>query len=128
MFVFIIFQIQSLSAPQTEAGSGQTPNEPDINLNPVFDRLGPPRVDFEDMQASFSGFNKPGQDLSLTNYDGNPLFVVVDHELATPDGIEGPVPVSVKPEFDDPLLEKTNQTDQKIGTELNNAQSESLST
>ncbi|XP_012231026.1 alpha-2-macroglobulin-like protein 1 isoform X2 [Linepithema humile] len=108
--------------PQTEAGSGQTPNEPDINLNPVFDRLGPPSVDLDDMEASF---NKPGQDLSL-NYDGNPLFVVVDHELATPDGIEGPVPVSVKPDFSDPLLDETNQTDQKMGTDLNNAQSETL--
>jgi len=120
---------QSVSVPQTEVGSGQTPNEPDINLNPVFDRLGPPSVDLEDMEASFSAFNKPGQDLSLTNYDGiHPLFVVVDHELATPDGIEGPVPVSVKPDFGVSLLNETNQTDEKIETDSNNAQSESLST
>lgn len=93
----------------------------------MFDRLGPLSVDLEDMEASLSAFNKPGQDLSLTNYDGNPLFVVVDHELATPDGIEGPVPVSVKPDFD-PLLNEANRTDQKIGTDLSNAQSETLST
>ncbi|KAG5319082.1 A2ML1 protein, partial [Acromyrmex heyeri] len=110
--------------PQREAGSGQTPDEPDINLNPVFDRLGPPSIDLEDMEAPFLTFNRQGQDPFATDFDRNPLFVVVDHELATPEGIEGPVPVSVKPgiiHFDDnPLSNMTNETDQKIETDLNN--------
>ncbi|KAG5321098.1 A2ML1 protein, partial [Pseudoatta argentina] len=110
--------------PQREAGSGQTPDEPDINLNPVFDRLGPPSIDLEDMEAPFLTFNRQGQDPFATDFDRNPLFVVVDHELATPEGIEGPVPVSVKPgiiHFDDnPLSNMTNETNQKIETDLNN--------
>ncbi|XP_011146903.2 murinoglobulin-1 [Harpegnathos saltator] len=80
--------------PQTEIGSGQTPDEPDINLNPIFDRLEPPSVSLEDIEGS-SVFNKQDQD---ANFDGNPNFVVVDHELATPDGIEGPTPVYIKPD------------------------------
>ncbi|XP_018342836.1 PREDICTED: alpha-2-macroglobulin-like protein 1 isoform X2 [Trachymyrmex septentrionalis] len=112
------------SVPQREAGSGQTPDEPDINLNPVFDRLGPPSIDLEDMEAPFLTFNRQGQDPFATDFDRNPLFVVVDHELATPEGIEGPVPVSVKPgiiHFDDnPLSNMTNETDQKIEVDLNN--------
>jgi len=108
--------------PQREAGSGQTPDEPDINLNPVFDRLGPPSIDLEDMEA----FNRQSQDPFATDFDGNPLFVVVDHELETPEGIEGPVPVSVKPDithFDgNPLSNVTNETDQKIEVDLSNTQ------
>jgi len=114
----------NFSVPQREAGSGQTPDEPDINLNPVFDRLGPPSIDLEDMEAPFLTFNRQGQDPFATDFDRNPLFIVVDHELATPEGIEGPVPVSVKPSiiyFDDnPLSNMTNETDQKIEMDLNN--------
>ncbi|XP_077262894.1 alpha-2-macroglobulin-like protein 1 [Temnothorax americanus] len=112
--------------PQREAGSGQAPDEPDINLNPVFDKLGPPSIDLEDMEAPFSTLIRQGQNSFGTDFDGNPLFVVVDHELATPEGVEGPVPVSVKPDithFDDyPLLNVTNETEQKIEVDLSNAQ------
>lgn len=114
----IIFIILSYTVPRAEIGSGQTPDEPDINLNPVFDKLGPPNVDLEDMEASFSDFN--GQ-----NQDAFPLFVVVDHELATPDGVEGPVPVSVKPDinFDgDQLSNMANQSIERIDTNSSNAQ------
>ncbi|XP_011171215.1 alpha-2-macroglobulin-like protein 1 isoform X3 [Solenopsis invicta] len=110
--------------PQREAGSGQTPDEPDINLNPVFDRLGP-RIDLEDMEAPFSTLIKQSQDPFATDFDGNPLFVVVDHELATPEGVEGPVSVSVKPDithFDGDLSNVTNETDQKIEVDLSNVQ------
>lgn len=111
--------------PQREAGSGQTPDEPDINLNPVFDRLGPPSIDLEDMEAPFSTLIRQGQNPFATDFDGNPLFVVVDHELATPEGIEGPVSVSVKPDityFDgNPLSNVTSETDQKI-EDLSNVQ------
>ncbi|XP_011636564.2 murinoglobulin-1-like [Pogonomyrmex barbatus] len=115
--------------PQREAGSGQTPDEPDINLNPVFDRLGPPNIDLEDMEVPFSTFNKPSQDPFATDFEGNPHFVVVDHELATPEGIEGPVPVSVKPDiayFDAYPLNVTNETDQKIEADLSNTQLQTL--
>lgn len=78
-----------------EVGSGQTPDEPDINLNPVFDRLEPPSINLEDIEEP-SAFSKQDQD---TDFDGNPNFVVVDHELATPDGVEGPTPVYVKPDI-----------------------------
>ncbi|KAM0729472.1 Alpha-2-macroglobulin-like protein 1 [Formica fusca] len=114
--------------PRAEIGSGQTPDEPDINLNPVFDRLGPPNVDLEDMEASFSSFNGQNQDPFPANFDGNPLFVVVDHELATPDGIEGPVPVSVKPDIDsfdgDQLSNMANQSTKKIDADSSNTQSQ----
>lgn len=91
----------------------------------MFDRLGPPNVDLEDMEASFSAFNGQNQDPFPANFDGNPLFVVVDHELATPDGVEGPVPVSVKPDinFDgDQLSNVTNQSAERIDTDLSNTQ------
>lgn len=120
--------VPNFSVPQREAGSGQTPDEPDINLNPVFDRLGPPvlEIDFEDMEAPFSTLIRQGQNPFATDFDGNPLFVVVDHELATPEGVEGPMSVSVKPDiihFDgDPLSNVTNETDQKIETDLSNTQ------
>lgn len=121
----------NFSVPQREAGSGQTPDEPDINLNPVFDRLGP-SIDLEDMEAPFSTFNRPDQDPFATDFNGNPLFVVVDHELATPEGVEGPVPVFVKPDitnFDDsPLSNVTNETDQKIEADLSNTQLQTLCT
>ncbi|XP_012532021.1 alpha-2-macroglobulin-like protein 1 [Monomorium pharaonis] len=108
--------------PQREAGSGQTPDEPDINLNPVFDRLGP-RIDFDDMEAPFSTLVKQDQDPLATDFEnGNPLFVVVDHELATPEGVEGPVPVSVKPDITHFVDPSTNETDQKIEMDLNNVQ------
>lgn len=87
-------------------------------MNPVFDKLGPPNVDLEDMEASFSDFN--GQ-----NQDAFPLFVVVDHELATPDGVEGPVPVSVKPDINfngDQLSNVANQSVERIDTDSSNAQ------
>ncbi|XP_011696887.1 PREDICTED: alpha-2-macroglobulin-like protein 1 isoform X2 [Wasmannia auropunctata] len=118
--------IEQIIVPQREAGSGQTPDEPDINLNPVFDRLGPPNIDLEDMEAPFATFNRPDQDPFATDFDGNPLFVVVDHELATPEGVEGPVPVSVKPDivhFDgNPLSNAANETDQKLEVELSNTE------
>ena len=114
-----------LIVPRAEIGSGQTPDEPDINLNPVFDRLGPPNVDLENMEASF--FNGQSQD-PFSNFNGNPLFVVVDHELATPDGVEGPVPVSVKPDivnFDgDPLSNMTNQSAERVDADSINLQSQ----
>lgn len=91
----------------------------------MFDRLGPPSIDLEDMEAPFSTLIKQGQNPFATDFDGNPLFVVVDHELATPEGVEGPVPVSVKPDiihFDsNPLSNVTNETDQKI-EDLSNTQ------
>ncbi|XP_011874735.1 PREDICTED: alpha-2-macroglobulin-like protein 1 isoform X2 [Vollenhovia emeryi] len=111
--------------PQREAGSGQTPDEPDINLNPVFDRLGPPSIDLDDMEAPFSTLIRQEQNPFATDFDGNPLFVVVEHELATPEGVEGPVPVSVKPDithFDSNPLSTTNETDQKIEADLSNTQ------
>lgn len=116
---FLIF-----SVPQKETGSGQIPDEPDINLNPVFDRLGPPSIGDEDLEAPFSTL-RHGQNSFATDFDLNPLFVVVDHELATPEGVEGPVLVSVKPDithFDNPLLNVTNETDQKTEVDLNNMQ------
>ncbi|KAL0109694.1 hypothetical protein PUN28_014611 [Cardiocondyla obscurior] len=112
--------------PQRESGSGQTPDEPDINLNPVFDKLGPPSIDLEDMEVPFSTFPRHEQNPFATDFDRNPLFVVVDHELATPEGVEGPVPVSVKPDithFDsNPLSNLTNETDQKIEADLRDTQ------
>lgn len=115
--------------PRAEIGSGQTPDEPDINLNPVFDRLGPPNVDLENMEASF--FNGQSQD-PFSNFNGNPLFVVVDHELATPDGVEGPVPISVKPDianFDgDPLSNMTNQSAERVDADSINLQSQTSRT
>lgn len=59
-------------------------------------------------------FNKQDQE---ADFDGNPNFVVVDHELATPDGVEGPTPVYVKPDDtanldDESLLGTTNRTAQ----------------
>lgn len=90
----------------------------------MFDRLGP-YIDLEDMETTL---NKQGQNSFSTNFDGNPLFVIVDHELATPEGVEGPVPVSVKPDsthFDDyPLSSNVtdNETDQKIEADLSNTQ------
>lgn len=98
-----IYLILFLPVPQTENGSGQTPDEPDINLNPVFDKLEPSNTDFEDMES----FDKQTQD---SDFDRNPLFVVVDHELATPDGIEGPVPVYVKPDATDLNNSLSNMT------------------
>ncbi|XP_020295682.1 alpha-2-macroglobulin-like protein 1 isoform X2 [Pseudomyrmex gracilis] len=105
-----------VAVSQTESGSGQIPDEPDINLNPVFDRLGPPNIDFEDMEMSA----KQNQDSFPANFDGNPHFVVIDdHELETPDGIEGPVSVSVKPDINfDSVQEKE--------ANINNAQSQTL--
>lgn len=98
----------------------------------MFDRLGPPNVDLEDMEASFSSFNGQNQDPFPANFDGNPLFVVVDHELATPDGIEGPVPVSVKPDIDsfdgDQLSNMANQSTKKIDADSSNTQSQTSRT
>lgn len=34
-----------------------------------------------------------------TVFFGNPAFVVIDHELESPDGVEGPPPVYVKPSY-----------------------------
>lgn len=53
---------------QVDTGSGQSSDDVEISSTPVVDEI----------------------------FD-NPSFVVVDHELETPDGIEGPVPVYVKP-------------------------------
>lgn len=77
------------------------------------------------MEAPFSTVRQ-GQNSFATDFDLNPLFVVVDHELATPEGVEGPVLVSVKPDithFDvNPLSNVTNETDQKTEADLNNMQ------
>lgn len=62
---------------------------------------------------------KQNQDPYPANFDGNPHFVVIDHELETPDGIEGPVSVSVKPDINfDSIQEKE--------ADINNAQSQTL--
>lgn len=52
-------------------------------------------MNLEDIEK-LSVFNKQDQD---ADFGGNPNFVVVEHELATPDGIEGPTPIYVKPEI-----------------------------
>jgi len=105
---------------QKETGSGQMPDEPDINLNPVFDKLGPPNIDLEDVPILSSAFNRRDQE---TDFDGNPLFIVVDHELATPDGIEGPMLTYVKPDTvsfkNDPRLNATDQITQDIEEDSN---------
>lgn len=36
---------------------------------------------------------------SSSNFFGNPAFVIIDHELESPDGVEGPPPVYVKPSY-----------------------------
>jgi len=97
------------------------PDEPDINLNPVFDKLGPPNIDLEDVPIQLSSaFNRRDQE---TDFDGNPLFIVVDHELATPDGIEGPMLTYVKPDTvsfkNDPRLNATDQITQDIEEDSN---------
>ncbi|RLU16697.1 hypothetical protein DMN91_010765 [Ooceraea biroi] len=109
------------SVSQRETGSGQLPDEPDINLNPVFDKLGPPNVDLEDVATSLSfAFNRRDQE---SDFSGNPLFIVVDHELATPDGIEGPALTYVKPDtviFNDPRLNITDQSSQEMEEDMSN--------
>lgn len=78
-------------------------------------------MDLEDTEASPAALNKD------PDFEGNPSFVVVDHELATPDGVEGPSPIYVKPpvNFDgngEPLPDATNRTIQTIEADSNNAQ------
>lgn len=106
--------VQPLLVLQEEIGSGQIPDEPDINLNPVFDKLEPSNVDLEDVATLSFAFNRRDEE---TNFDANPLFTVVDHELETPDGVEGPHLTYLKPDSvsfnTDPRLKNmSNQTRQ----------------
>ncbi|KAL2717509.1 murinoglobulin-1-like [Vespula squamosa] len=99
---------------QVDTGSGQTPDDLEINSTPVVDEI----------------------------FD-NPSFVSVDHDLETPEGIEGPVLVYVRPSgtnlnenssYDDidyktngkiDIIESTTpiQRDHKMDVQLNSSDS-----
>lgn len=85
-------------------------------------------MNLEDIEGP-SAFNKQDED---TDFDGNPNFVVVDHELATPEGVEGPTPVFVKPDttdIDGELpLDTINRTASTEETDMNNTSSQSSCT
>ncbi|KAG7202424.1 hypothetical protein KM043_018735 [Ampulex compressa] len=103
-----------LDTLQVESGSGQTPDEPDINLNPVFDRMEPNAEVTKKPEDTFIASDKETEESSL---DVNPHFVQVTYELETPDGIEGPVTVHVRPDTVSPeSISSSDGTDSKFET------------
>ncbi|XP_066592787.1 alpha-2-macroglobulin-like protein 1 isoform X2 [Prorops nasuta] len=77
-----------------DLGSGQSPKEHDMNLNPIFVKL-------DTGTNTPDGFEKlPPSKATDEPAFGNPEFVIVDHELETPDGVEGPPPVYANPDSD----------------------------
>nr|XP_031846680.1 murinoglobulin-1-like [Nomia melanderi] len=86
------------NTPQVESGSGLTPDELDENRNINFGG-----ADLS-VKALGTGENPSTifvKEIEDSEMPGNPSFVVVSHELETPEGVEGPVPVYVKPEKSD---------------------------
>ncbi|XP_076671615.1 pregnancy zone protein isoform X2 [Andrena cerasifolii] len=82
------------NTPQVESGSGLTPDEPDTCRKSHFDN--------SDSDVGTSG-NADNPSAVLTNetddaeFPPNPSFVVINHEMETPQGIEGPMLVYVNP-------------------------------
>lgn len=96
---------------QMESGSGLIPDEPDTNLHVNFDKVDRP-VEIGETPSAKSTENP--------NYEVNPSFVVVNHELETPDGMEGPVPVYVKPETKLEDSQTADLEDHRSGTTIVN--------
>ncbi|XP_054012298.1 murinoglobulin-1-like isoform X1 [Hylaeus anthracinus] len=92
------------NTPQVESGSGLTPDEPDSHQNPNFDSNIGTSDNAENLSTIFT------KETEGSELPGNPSFVVVSHELETPKGIEGPVPVYVKPDNFDYRTEATVAT------------------
>lgn len=95
---------QVLLAPQVESGSGLTPDEPDTCRESHSDN--------SDSDVGTSG-NADNPSTVLTNetedaeFPPNPSFVVINHEMETPEGIEGPMLVYVNPTAFDYKTEAT---------------------
>ncbi|XP_076621496.1 alpha-2-macroglobulin-P isoform X2 [Colletes latitarsis] len=101
--------VDNSNIPQVESGSGlMMPDEPDTNHNPNFDtNIGTPD----------NTENPSTKETEDTDTPGNPSFVIVNHELETPEGVEGPVPVYAKPDTFD---YKTETTDATLMPEMEN--------
>ncbi|CAD6233951.1 GSCOCT00007427001.2-RA-CDS [Cotesia congregata] len=83
-----------------------------------------------DIEGSGSGNLKEmqvEQELELESSYNKPLssFIVIDHELDTPDGIEGPPPVYIKPSFDINYNETDLTSNIRIGSVFNNNNNDS---
>lgn len=93
--------------PQVESGSGLTPDESDGNRNFNFDNVDP---NVETLSNIENPSTIPVKEIEDSTIPGNPSFVVVSHELETPEGMEGLVPVYMKPDAADYKPETTSST------------------
>ncbi|KZC12116.1 Murinoglobulin-1, partial [Dufourea novaeangliae] len=100
-------KVDHSSTPQVESGSGLTPDESDGNRNLSFDTVDANVGTSDNIENPSTVFAKEIED---SEFSGNPFFVVVSHELETPEGVEGPVPVYVKPDTFDYKAETTVST------------------
>ncbi|XP_076658120.1 alpha-2-macroglobulin-like protein 1 [Halictus rubicundus] len=93
--------------PQVESGSGLTPDEPEGNRNFNFDNVDPNAGISSNIENPST---IPAKEIEDSTIPGNPSFVVVSHELETPEGVEGLVPVYMKPDAVDYKPETTSST------------------
>nr|XP_033328709.1 alpha-2-macroglobulin-P-like isoform X1 [Megalopta genalis]XP_033328710.1 alpha-2-macroglobulin-P-like isoform X2 [Megalopta genalis] len=90
---------------QVESGSGLTPDEPDRSRTFSFDNVDLNTGMLSNIENPSTVPVKETEDFEVP---GNPSFVVVSHELETPEGVEGPIPVYTKSDAVDYKPETTS--------------------